>query len=134
MVQHRALATARFGTGRADGAALSRQRGDAALCRNLSFRQPGRAELLGLENRRQHALDRAHAAAFPRPPAHRRPTLQPEINVTAKARSNKKTFIAEVAGDTQRSQCSQIARRPLRDLRVLRGKWFVFVTSVLNLV
>ena len=35
------------------------------------------------------------------------------------------------AGDTQRSQCSQIARRPLRDLRVLRGKWFVFVTSVL---
>ena len=39
-----------------------------------------------------YAVDRAHAAAFPRPPAHRRPTLQPEINVTAKARSNKKNI------------------------------------------
>ena len=46
--------------------ALSRQRRDAALCRDLSFRQPRRAQLGGLEERRQHAVDRAHAAAFPR--------------------------------------------------------------------
>src|SRR5207244_1560359 len=70
------------------GATLSRQRRNPALRCDLSFRQPGRAELLGLENHRQHALDRAHAAAFPRPLAHRRPALQPEINVTTEAQRN----------------------------------------------
>ena len=61
------------------GAALSRQRRDAALRRDLSFREPRRAELGIVEKRREHAVDRAHAAAFPRLPQARLPAVSAKI-------------------------------------------------------
>ena len=41
-----------------------RGRAHAALRRDLPFREPGRAQFGLLEDRREHTLDRAHAAAI----------------------------------------------------------------------
>src|SRR6266702_3205439 len=57
--------------------ALPRHRCDAALCRALPLCRARRNSLGGLENRRQHTVDREDAAAFPRPSALRVRALQP---------------------------------------------------------
>ena len=53
----------------AERAALSRHRLDPEICRDLSLRARGGDRRRRLEDRRQHALDRKDAAAFPRLPA-----------------------------------------------------------------
>src|SRR5271170_7567800 len=77
MVQHRAHPGAWLSPGHALGAALPRDRCDAALCCALSLRTARRDPLGRLERGRQHAVDREDAPAFPRPSALRVPALQP---------------------------------------------------------
>ena len=75
MVQHRAHPGIGLGAGHAMRAALPRQRRDTALCGALSLRPARRDALRRVENRRQYAMDREDATAFPRPSALRVPGL-----------------------------------------------------------
>src|SRR5215831_7322023 len=75
MVQHGAPAAARRGARGPRRAALPRCRRDAALRCDLSFRPSRCAQLTSLEDGGEHAVDRTHAAAFPRSAAHRCPPL-----------------------------------------------------------
>jgi len=73
--QHRAHPGARRCAGDIVRPPLPRHRRDPALCRALSPGFARRDQLGGVEDRRRDAVDRTHAAAFPRPDALRLPAL-----------------------------------------------------------